>query len=166
MGMSHDFEVAIEEGATMVRVGTALFGGRPPRRERCCPRRRRRAGRKLTRAGAGQRADRTGRRPQRGCSTLYKWILIARAVISWVSADPRNPIVSFLHAATDPPIRLIRRRLPMSLRYFPLDIAFLVLFALVIFALYGLVQYARRLREPCCARSALGTRRAGLTEAP
>jgi hypothetical protein len=29
MGMSHDFEVAIEEGATEVRVGTALFGGRP-----------------------------------------------------------------------------------------------------------------------------------------
>lgn len=28
MGMSHDFEVAIEEGATMVRVGTAIFGGR------------------------------------------------------------------------------------------------------------------------------------------
>ncbi len=30
MGMSHDFEVAIEEGATMIRVGTAIFGGRPP----------------------------------------------------------------------------------------------------------------------------------------
>jgi len=29
MGMSHDFEVAIEEGATMVRVGTAIFGARP-----------------------------------------------------------------------------------------------------------------------------------------
>ena len=28
MGMSHDFEIAIEEGATMVRVGTALFGER------------------------------------------------------------------------------------------------------------------------------------------
>ena len=28
MGMSHDFEVAVEEGATLVRVGTALFGGR------------------------------------------------------------------------------------------------------------------------------------------
>jgi PLP dependent protein len=28
MGMSHDFEVAIEEGATMVRVGTAIFGSR------------------------------------------------------------------------------------------------------------------------------------------
>lgn len=31
MGMTHDFEVAIEEGATMVRVGTALFGPREPR---------------------------------------------------------------------------------------------------------------------------------------
>jgi hypothetical protein len=29
MGMSHDFEVAVEEGSTMVRVGTAIFGGRP-----------------------------------------------------------------------------------------------------------------------------------------
>jgi PLP dependent protein len=30
MGMSHDFEVAVEEGATMVRVGSAIFGDRPP----------------------------------------------------------------------------------------------------------------------------------------
>jgi PLP dependent protein len=30
MGMSHDFEVAVEEGATMVRVGTAIFGTRLP----------------------------------------------------------------------------------------------------------------------------------------
>jgi pyridoxal phosphate enzyme (YggS family) len=29
MGMSHDFEVAIEEGSTCVRVGTAIFGNRP-----------------------------------------------------------------------------------------------------------------------------------------
>jgi uncharacterized pyridoxal phosphate-containing UPF0001 family protein len=28
MGMSHDYEVAVEEGATIVRVGTAIFGGR------------------------------------------------------------------------------------------------------------------------------------------
>jgi pyridoxal phosphate enzyme (YggS family) len=33
MGMSGDFEVAVEEGATMVRVGTAIFGPRPPRAE-------------------------------------------------------------------------------------------------------------------------------------
>ncbi len=81
---------------------------------------------------------------------LYMWVLIARAVVSWVSADPRNPIVSFLYAATEPALRVIRRRLPTSLRYFPLDIAFLVLFALVVFAQYGVVQslvdYARVLR--------------------
>jgi YggT family protein len=82
---------------------------------------------------------------------LYSYVLIARAVVSWVSADPRNPIVSFLYAATEPPLRLIRRRLPTSLRYFPLDIAFLVLFGLVIFAQYGIVQslvdYAMVLRR-------------------
>jgi YggT family protein len=82
---------------------------------------------------------------------LYSYVLIARAVVSWVSADPRNPIVSFLYAATEPPLRLIRRRLPTSLRYFPLDIAFLVLFGLVIFAQYGVVQtlldYAMVLRR-------------------
>ena len=75
-----------------------------------------------------------------GVLFVYQWILIARAVISWVSADPRNPIVSFLYAATEPPLRLIRRRLPTNLRYFPLDVAFLVLFGLVIFAQYGIVQ--------------------------
>jgi YggT family protein len=82
---------------------------------------------------------------------VYSWVLIARAVVSWVSADPRNPIVSFLYAATEPPLRLIRRRLPASLRYFPLDIAFFVLFGLVIFAQYGIVQslvdYAMVLRR-------------------
>ncbi|HQT91123.1 MAG TPA: YggS family pyridoxal phosphate-dependent enzyme, partial [Candidatus Kryptobacter bacterium] len=31
MGMSGDFEIAVEEGATMIRVGTAIFGGRPNR---------------------------------------------------------------------------------------------------------------------------------------
>jgi YggT family protein len=82
---------------------------------------------------------------------LYTYVLIARAVVSWVSADPRNPIVRFLYVVTEPPIRLIRRRLPTSLRYFPLDIAFLVLFGLVIFAQYGIVQslvdYAAVLRS-------------------
>jgi uncharacterized pyridoxal phosphate-containing UPF0001 family protein len=29
MGMSHDYEIAIEEGSTIVRVGTAIFGSRP-----------------------------------------------------------------------------------------------------------------------------------------
>jgi uncharacterized pyridoxal phosphate-containing UPF0001 family protein len=33
MGMTHDFEIAIEEGSTMVRVGTAIFGPRPQKGE-------------------------------------------------------------------------------------------------------------------------------------
>ena len=82
---------------------------------------------------------------------IYSYVLIARAITSWVSADPRNPIVSFLYAATEPPLRVIRRRLPTGLRYFPLDIAFLVLFGIVIFAQYGIVQslvdYATLLRR-------------------
>ena len=82
---------------------------------------------------------------------LYMYVLIARAVVSWVSADPRNPIVRFLYSATEPAIRVIRRRLPTSLRYFPLDIAFLVLFGLVLFAQFGiaqnLVDYAGLLRR-------------------
>jgi PLP dependent protein len=32
MGMTADFEVAVEEGATLIRIGTALFGPRPDRR--------------------------------------------------------------------------------------------------------------------------------------
>ena len=71
---------------------------------------------------------------------LYMWILIGRAIISWVNADPRNGIVRFLRSVTDPPVEMIRRRLPRNLRYFPLDIAFLVLFALVIFAQFAVAQ--------------------------
>ncbi len=82
--------------------------------------------------------------------TVYFWVMVGRAIISWVNADPRNPIVRFLVMATEPPLRMIRRLLPMSLRYFPLDIAFLVLLGLIYFlqvALVGsLVELGMRLR--------------------
>jgi YggT family protein len=42
----------------------------------------------------------------------YFWVIIARAVISWVSPDPFNPIVRFLYRVTEPVLRPIRRRLP------------------------------------------------------
>jgi YggT family protein len=45
---------------------------------------------------------------------LYMWIIIARAVISWVNPDPYNPIVRFLYSITDPVLLTIRRRLPLS----------------------------------------------------
>lgn len=44
---------------------------------------------------------------------IYFWIIIARAILSWVSPDPYNPIVRFLYAVTEPVLRPIRYRLPM-----------------------------------------------------
>ena len=45
--------------------------------------------------------------------SAYMYIIIGRAVISWVSADPRNPIVRFLYEATEPVLHRIRSKLPM-----------------------------------------------------
>lgn len=45
--------------------------------------------------------------------TIYMWVIIARAVISWVNPDPYNPIVRFLYNITDPVLIAIRRRLPL-----------------------------------------------------
>ena len=71
---------------------------------------------------------------------LYMYVLFGRAIISWVDASPRNPIVQFLIMATEPPRRIVARMLPSSLRYFPLDIAFLVLVALCIFLQFAVAQ--------------------------
>jgi YggT family protein len=43
---------------------------------------------------------------------IYGFLIIIRAVISWVSPDPFNPIVRFLYRSTEPVLRPIRRRLP------------------------------------------------------
>lgn len=40
---------------------------------------------------------------------LYMWVIIARALISWVNPDPWNPIVKFLERATEPVLSPIRR---------------------------------------------------------
>ncbi|MBM3221568.1 MAG: YggT family protein [Candidatus Rokubacteria bacterium] len=43
---------------------------------------------------------------------LYIILIIVRAVISWVSPDPSNPIVRFLYRVTEPILRPLRHRLP------------------------------------------------------
>ncbi len=40
---------------------------------------------------------------------LYMWVIIARALISWVNPDPWNPIVQFLERVTEPVLAPIRR---------------------------------------------------------
>jgi len=44
--------------------------------------------------------------------TAYMWIIIVRALLSWVNPDPYNPIVQFLYRATEPVLGRIRRKLP------------------------------------------------------
>ena len=43
---------------------------------------------------------------------IYMWIVIARALISWVNPDPYNPIVNFLYRATEPVLCRVRRIIP------------------------------------------------------
>lgn len=44
--------------------------------------------------------------------TLYLYIIIARAIVSWVNPDPYNPIVQFLHRITEPVLSPLRRLVP------------------------------------------------------
>ena len=44
--------------------------------------------------------------------SLVQWLVIAAALVSWVSPDPRNPIVQFLYRTTEPILRPFRRILP------------------------------------------------------
>lgn len=43
---------------------------------------------------------------------VYMWIIVARAIVSWVSPNPYNPIVNFLIVATEPVLRYARRIVP------------------------------------------------------
>ena len=43
---------------------------------------------------------------------FFIWLMIARAILSWVNPDPNNAIVRFLHSSTDPLINKVRGRIP------------------------------------------------------
>ena len=60
----------------------------------------------------------------------YFWIIIAGAVLSWVSPDPSNPLVRFLRRVTEPVLRPIRRRLPtgMGLDFSPMVVLLAIYF--------------------------------------
>lgn len=62
--------------------------------------------------------------------SIYIWVIIGSAVISWVNADPYNPIVRFLRQATEPLLVRIRRVLPIM---GGLDLSPMVLILAVIF---------------------------------
>ena len=81
--------------------------------------------------------------------TVYYWLIIARALISWVNPDPFNPIVRFLLTATEPVLTPIRRIMPPAWRW-GLDlsplIGILALIFLKSFLVRTLVDISFRLR--------------------
>jgi len=79
--------------------------------------------------------------------SLYMYIVIARAIISWVNPDPYNPIVRFLNSVTEPVLLRIRRKLPLL--FGGMDVSPIVVILAIIFiqsfVVQSLVQMATRL---------------------
>lgn len=68
---------------------------------------------------------------------LYMWIIIARALISWVNPDPWNPIVQFLDRATEPVLAPIRRWVGWRMG---LDLSPIIAILLLTFLQFAVVQ--------------------------
>ena len=79
--------------------------------------------------------------------TIYLWLIIARAILSWVNPDPFNPIVQFLYKVTEPVLGWVRSRVPLI--FGGLDLSpLLVLLAVVFlqrFLVATLFDLARRI---------------------
>jgi YggT family protein len=74
---------------------------------------------------------------------IYSWIVIARVVISWVNADPYNPIVRAIYSVTEPVLYRIRRALPVFAG--GIDFSPIVVFIGILFLQSFLVQTLRQL---------------------
>ena len=70
--------------------------------------------------------------------SAYMWIIVIRALISWVNPDPYNPIVQFLRSATDPLLYRVRRALPLN--FGGIDFSPIIVIAGIIFLQTFLVQ--------------------------
>ncbi len=80
--------------------------------------------------------------------TIYMWVIIARALISWVNPDPYNPIVQFLYRITEPVLNPIRRLIPIykiGIDISPI-IVIMIIFFLQNFLVISLLQLAHSLR--------------------
>ncbi len=74
---------------------------------------------------------------------LYMWIIIIRALLSWVNPDPYNPIVQFLYSITEPVLYRVRQFLPMS--GMGIDFSPIVILLAIIFLQTFLVNTLARL---------------------
>jgi YggT family protein len=71
--------------------------------------------------------------------TILYWLMLVRALVSWVNPDPYNPIVQFLYKTTEPVLEPIRRVLPLGTR-FGVDISPIIAFIAILFFRIFLVQ--------------------------
>jgi len=71
--------------------------------------------------------------------TILYWLILIRAVISWVNPDPYNPIVQFLYKTTEPVLYPIRKILPTAFR-FGIDISPIIAFLAILFLKSFLVR--------------------------
>jgi YggT family protein len=79
--------------------------------------------------------------------SIYMWIIIARAVISWVNPDPYNKIVIMLYRVTEPVLRPVRRLIPwrnMGIDFSPIIVMLIIIF-LQFFLVESLIGLARHL---------------------
>jgi YggT family protein len=81
--------------------------------------------------------------------TIYQYIVLGAVIISWVNADPRNPIVRFLRQSTEPIFRPVRRILPRALFKTGIDFTPLVVWLAIVlienFAVGMLFHYGQQL---------------------
>ncbi|MHB8910016.1 MAG: YggT family protein [Syntrophales bacterium] len=80
--------------------------------------------------------------------TAYMWIIVIRAVLSWVNPDPYNPIVRFLYQITEPVMARVRRWIPlrgMGIDFSPMIILLAIVF-LQSFLVPSLMQLAYSFR--------------------
>ncbi len=78
---------------------------------------------------------------------FYWWLIVIRALLSWVSPDPSNPIVQFIERATEPLLAPLRRLIPaykIGIDVSPL-LAILIIYFLKVFLIQTLLGVAVRL---------------------
>jgi len=71
--------------------------------------------------------------------TIMYWLILIRALTSWVNPDPYNPIVQFLYKTTEPLLSPIRKLLPFGFR-FGVDISPIIAFLAILFLRSFLVK--------------------------
>ncbi len=78
---------------------------------------------------------------------LYMWVIIIRALLSWVNPDPYNPVVRFLNQITEPVLYRVRRVVPYlgGIDLSPIIVIFIIYF-LKAFAVTTLMQIAIKLK--------------------